>query len=191
MVNMAEEVKNPRRNLPLGIALVLIITTVIYILVTLAALSSLPLDKLSESHAPLALVIEQNGQFPVALIGFISAIAVTNGALIQIVMGSRVFYGMATRQLAPKGLAVVSNAYRTPVVATILVGSSVALFALLFPLGALARFTSTIVLSVFTLVNLALLTLNLGAGKRGVLDLGIPLLGAILCVLFMVTQLIA
>src|SRR5690606_16640504 len=64
MVSMAEEVKNPSRNLPLAIAIVLVLTTALYVVVTLAALVSVPLDQLAGSDAPLALVIAENRFMP-------------------------------------------------------------------------------------------------------------------------------
>lgn len=191
MVNMAEEVKNPERNMAVGIALVLVITTLLYVMVTLAALTSLPLAELSSSHAPLALVIEQNGGLPVEVIGVISAIAVTNGALIQIIMGSRVLYGMANRNLAPEFLARLHHRSRSPKIATALVGCCVLFFTLALPLTTLAKATTTIVLGVFTLVNLALLAINLREGRHRPAALGIPLAAAILCVLFIAIQILA
>ena len=191
MVNIAEEVKQPERNLPLGIALVLIITTVLYILVTLAALTTLPMNALAGSQAPLALVVEAGGLIPVAVIALISAVAVTNGALIQIIMGSRVLYGLARRGLAPRSLGIVHPSTRTPWRATLIVGAAVAIFSVLLPLATLAQITSAIVLCVFTLVNLALLTLNLRDRNCTPLSLGMPGTGAILCVVFLFLQMIA
>ena len=60
MVNMAEEVKNPRRNLPLGIAIALITSTLLYVAVAIVAILTLPLSELANSNAPLALIIEKN-----------------------------------------------------------------------------------------------------------------------------------
>jgi len=191
MVNMAEEAENPQRNLPLAIALVLLLTTLLYVLVTLSALVSVPLAELRESSAPLALVMEKNGLVPVAAMGIVSAVAITNGALIQIIMGSRVLYGMAQRNLAPPILGRINPATRTPGPATLLIGGAVLLLALLFPLQKLAVATSTIVLCVFTLVNLSLLALECRGGKHSFARIGIPLAGAILSLLFIAVQLIA
>jgi len=190
MVSMVEEVKKPEKNMVRGIATVLIITTLLYVLVALAAITSVPLDELANSEAPLALVIERNGLVSVAVIGIISAIAVTNGALIQIIMGSRVLYGMANRNLAHRSLASVHPVSRIPKTATLLVGALVLVFTLLLPLATLAKTTSTIVLSVFTLVNLSLLTLSLNAEKKPFLPIVLSTIAALLCITFMVLQLI-
>lgn len=156
MVDVAEEVKDVKRNLPLAIILTLLVTTVLYCLIMSAAVMALPLDRLAESKAPLALVFSsQSGldPLPISLIGIV---AIINGALIQIIMASRVLYGLACRAQLPAVLATVNPRTRTPVFATSLVSAIVLTFALLGGLASLAEATSIIMLSVFALVNLAL-----------------------------------
>jgi amino acid transporter len=158
------------------------------VLVALAALVSVPIDSIANSTAPLALVIEHNGLIPVAMLGVISMAAVTNGALIQIIMGSRVLYGMAGRNLAPRLLAKIHVDTRIPHLATIVVAATVLLFALALPLITLAKLTSGIVLSVFALVNLSLIIIKFREGDLGIINTVIPLTGAILCVFFIGAQ---
>jgi len=85
MVNMAEEVKNPEKNMPISIILVLLITTILYVLVSLVAVLSVPLEYLSNSSAPFTDIIKNSSNFPVWLMGLISIVAVLNGMLIQII----------------------------------------------------------------------------------------------------------
>ena len=95
MVNVAEEVKDPRRTLPRAIILAMAISTILYMLVATAAVLALPLTELASTHAPLALMFERaTGKSPL-LIAAISLFAVVNGALVQIIMGARVLYGMS------------------------------------------------------------------------------------------------
>jgi amino acid transporter len=190
MVSMVEEVKEPGKNMVRAIATVLVVTTLLYVLVALAAITSAPIAELANSPAPLALVIERNGLVYVEVIGIISAIAVTNGALIQIIMGSRVLYGMANRKLAHRGLASVHPISRIPRTATLVVGALVLVFTLLLPLATLAKTTSTIVLSVFTLVNLSLLKLSLKDPEKQLLPIVLPTIAALICLVFMGMQLI-
>jgi Amino acid permease len=82
MVNVAEEVKNPRRNLPIAILLSLLLTTILYFFVTLAAVSSVPLQQLGQSHTPLAEVVASWGPGTQKTIGVISILAGVNGALV-------------------------------------------------------------------------------------------------------------
>ena len=160
MANVAEEVQDAARNLPRAILFSLALATVLYLLVTLAAVLSLPPAQLAASDAPLALIFEHSTGYPPTLIAVISLFAVINGALIQIIMASRMLYGMSTAGWLPGMLAQVSMRTGTPVVATIAAASGVLLFALVLPLAALAKVTSTIVLVVFALVNLALIKIK-------------------------------
>jgi amino acid transporter len=185
MVNMAEEVKNPERNLPLGIAIALVTTGLLYGAVAITALVTLPLTELSNSQAPLALLIEYNSNIPVEIMAVISMIAIINGALIQIIMVSRVLYGMAKRNIAPSLLGSVNPKTRTPITATLITGTLVVIFALWLPITTLAKTTSSLILVVFTLVNLSLLVLNCREKNWGIPGLLAPTIGALLCISFL------
>jgi amino acid transporter len=156
MVNVAEEVRDPVRTLPRAILLTLAAATALYILVALVAVLALPPAELAETRAPLALIYERSTGQPPTLITVISLFAIVNGALIQIVMGSRVLYGMSREGWIPGWLGRVHARTRTPHFATALVAAAILVLALWFPLEALARFTSFVILMVFALINLAL-----------------------------------
>ncbi|MBD3360241.1 amino acid permease [Candidatus Peregrinibacteria bacterium] len=160
MVNVAEEVKNPKRNLPLAIIISLIIVTILYLLTASAATLSLPLEQLAESDAPLTLVAEQKNSNYGPIITIISLIAISNGVLVQIIMASRVLYGMANQKLAPQKFSKINFKTRTPILATITVIAIALVLALWFPITNLANATSFIILSVFVLVNLSLWVLK-------------------------------
>lgn len=156
MVNIAEEVKRPQRNMPLGILLALLIATLLYAGVAVVAVLLVEPRGLAGSDAPLALVYETaTGRRPVA-IGLISMAAVMNGALIQLIMVSRILYGMSCRGWIPAMLSTVNPRTRTPLHATVLVIVASAVLALFVPLVTLASITSFVVLLVFAFVNLAL-----------------------------------
>ena len=193
MVNVAEEVKNPRRNLPLAIILALFITSGIYILVALTAVLGLPPEILSQSKAPLATLIEAAGSYSPVSIGLISLVAVVNGALIQIIMASRVVYGMAQQHVAPATFAVVNPKTRTPIRATVLIVLAVLAFALWLPLVKLATITSFVTLMVFALINLALWRLKTRIPHPpGVMcnPRWVPVTGFILCTGFLLLQIL-
>jgi amino acid transporter len=164
MVNMAEEVKHPKRTLPRAILLAMIITTALYILVALIAVLSVPTDDLAAAEAPLSLLL--GGIAGPRAIILISMLAGVNGALVQIVMASRVMYGMATRRGAPRWLGAVHPATQTPVRATIVAALVVALLAWWLPLESLARITSAIILGVFALVHASLIRIRFRAHHR-------------------------
>jgi APA family basic amino acid/polyamine antiporter len=155
IVNMAEETKDVQRTLPAAILLSLIIATALYVAVATVATLAVPMDQLAGHEAPLALIVESRGLRP-ELIAAISLLAVINGALIQIVMASRVLYGLATGGNAWRHFARVDSRTRTPLVATLFVATLLLVLTLGFSLGNLARTTSFVTLLIFTLVNASL-----------------------------------
>ena len=157
MVNVAEEVKQPERNMPLGIILTLFISTALYFMVAFVAIMVAPIESLQQSNAPLALVYQKaTGNDPV-LISIISLFAVINGALIQLIMSTRILYGMSRQGWLPRIFSRVNRKTRTPLVSTSLVVSLLLIAVLLLPLVTLAKTTSFLLLIVFGLVNLALI----------------------------------
>lgn len=113
MVNIAEEIKHPENTLPRAILLALLLATLLYIAVIVAALSTLPPEQLAASKAPLADVMIASGQ-PAEWIALISLIAVINGAIVQLIMAARVIYGMARNRMLPRPLAHVDAKTSTP-----------------------------------------------------------------------------
>ncbi|MDU8928887.1 amino acid permease [Alisedimentitalea sp. MJ-SS2] len=160
IVNMAEEVKRPERNMPLAILLALGITTVIYGLVSYAAVRAVGIDALSGSEKPLALVWQAGRGGEAEFMSAIAVFAALNGVLAQIVMASRVLYGLG-RRTAVLGVFTHAHArFGTPVLATVLIGAVVISAALALPVAVLAEVTSSILLGVFVLVNLALIVMK-------------------------------
>ena len=193
MVNVAEEVIDPEKNLPTGIIIALIITTIVYVLVSFAAVLTLPIDKLANHAAPFALIIKENSQVPVSVISLISLIAILNGALIQIVMGSRVLYGMAEQGVAPACFKVIHPKTRTPIIATVFFSILLLVIALWLPIVMLAKITSFVILTIFTLVNLSLCVIKFqhyeaGAGGYLNVPLVVPVIGTFLCLGFILLQ---
>ena len=160
IANVAEEVVEPHKTLPRGIILTLLITTILYFLVVSVVILVVPMAELAGSAAPLAFVFENAGTATSGIFHMISIIATTNGVLIQIIMASRVIYGLAKQQNLPAFLAVVHPVTRTPLVATGIITALVLMFATLLPIAQLAEATSSIVLIIFCLVNLALIRLK-------------------------------
>ena len=160
MVNVAEEVRDVRRTMPRAIMLTLLITAFLYFAVSLVVLLSAYGADLGQSDAPLAdIYARATGGSPLPIV-FVGTLAIVNGALIQIIMGSRVLYGLGAQGQIFSVFATLHRSRQTPVVATLVVGGLVGLLALFFPLEGLARATSVIILSVFTLVNFSLVALK-------------------------------
>lgn len=179
IVNMAEEVKNPCHTLPRAILLSLAITSVLYALVTYAAVRTVPLEKLSGSQQPLSLVWSEGRGTNAAFLSLIAVAAALNGVLAQIVMASRVLFGLGKRNPA---LAVFHHAhprFGTPVLATAIVGAAVLAGGLFLDVAALAGATSAILLCVFVLVNLALVAMKRRAPDAPFrVPMAVPVIGA-------------
>jgi len=160
MVNMAEETRNPQRTMPMSILWALAITALLYAMVSLAAVRAVPREILGVSERPLALVWEMgSGQSAV----FLSAIAVAaalNGVLAQIVMASRVLYGLAKRSPSLLAFRRTSKRFGTPVLGTVVVAVVVIGSALTLPVATLAEVTTLALLIVFAIVNSALIGLK-------------------------------
>jgi APA family basic amino acid/polyamine antiporter len=195
MVNEAEEVQDPRRNLPRGILWALILTTTLYLLIVVAAVLAFQPEQLAQARTPLALLVSRQGEFSRVAMTYISLFAGVNGALVQLIMASRVAYGMSDNGLGPRWLSVVNARYRTPVRATLLMSGLILAFALWLPLESLAKITSAIMLLNFATVNAALVKLKLTSpkppGEVTCYPLWVPILGCGLCLLFLLLQLLA
>lgn len=191
IVNVAEEVREPEINLPRAIIIALVVTTLFYVLVALAGILSIPPHQLAQSDAPLAMLYEyKTGQHP-TVITIISLVSVINGALIQVIMASRVLYGMSRQGWLPAQLGAVHAVTRTPVLATLVVGSLILTFALILPLLSLAQLTSFITLVIFTMINLALWRIKLSdpAPAKFTVPLWVPICGFICSLVFVLYQL--
>ena len=161
IVNLAEETKNPRRNLPAAISISLVVAMTLYLWVAITVLSAIPPSDLAHREAPLAAVVEIHHPASVPWISAISVVAVLNGGLVQIIMASRVLYGLSSQGNLPAWIGKVHPRTATPANAILIVTLIILILALSGTVGQLARLTSTITLFVFTAVNLSCLVILL------------------------------
>lgn len=193
MVDVAEEVKDAKRTLPLAIMLTLGITIVLYLAIMLVAVLSIPPSELALSQAPLATLYSFHTGQPATVITLIGMFSIINGALIQIIMASRVLYGLSYRQQLPALLSYVNPITQTPIIATLLAGLVVIILALIGSLSSLAKMTSIIILIVFSLINLSLWRIKQrdpAPENCTVFPSWIPLLGFIFSTAFVTTEII-
>jgi len=194
LANVAEEAKDPKKSMPIAIMGSLFIGLFLYILVAIVAVLSLDLDTLSSTNAPMAEIIAHKGQNYTYLISIISLVAVLNGVLAQVIMGSRVLYGLAGQNSAPKVLHQVHNKYQTPLLATCVMTFGIITLAIFFPIVQLANATSYIIISVFVLVNLSQAKLaykDYGKQYWWNIKFILPMFAAVLCIVFLAYKLIA
>ncbi|MDK8873902.1 APC family permease [Paracoccus sp. SSJ] len=170
-VNMAEEVTDPVRIFPRIMLTGLGITGVIYVLVAICAVALVPVGDLSDPDKGSALtqVVRAGApNFPFdKIFPFIGMFAVANSALINMLMASRLLYGLARQGVLPHGLGLVHRERRTPWVAIIF--TTLLAFGLIYfvvtrsdlpAVSLLGGTTALLLLCVFTVVNISLLVLR-------------------------------
>jgi APA family basic amino acid/polyamine antiporter len=160
-VNVAEETREANRVFPPALFVGLGIALAVYIVVTLIASMAVPVDDLEASDGPLLEVMQLG---PLAMntkvFSAIALFALTNGALINMVMASRLIYGMAQQGIVPRPMGRVHRERRTPWVAIVFVAALAMLLLALGDLESLADTTVLLLLGVFVCVNVAVLVLR-------------------------------
>jgi amino acid transporter len=161
-VNMAEETMEPTRIFPKILLAGLIITGTIYLLVSISAITLVPPRELGQGETPLLKVVQAGApNFPIAIFGFITMFAVANSALINMLMASRLVYGMSREHVLPGVFGKVHPRRHTPYV-SIAFTTLLAILLITFvgEIPALGGTTALLLLCVFTVVNIAVLVLR-------------------------------
>jgi basic amino acid/polyamine antiporter, APA family len=157
MVNVAEEVKRPERNMPIALLCAVALSGLLYMVIATVALRVVPAPELAASKAPLLDVVRRAAPaLPVWIFALIPVFAVTNTALLNFVTASRLLYGMSRQELLPGWLGQVHPRHRTPHLAIGLIFAVALGIAWSGSLARLAGVTSALILLVFVLVNSAL-----------------------------------
>ncbi len=184
-LNVGEELKNPRRNLPLGIIMAMALAAILYIGVAITAVSVVPWRELADAAAPLAEVMARAAPwFPNWAFIAITIIAVGNTGLINYITASRLLYGMARDGQLPPRLGLIHPVRRTPHIAVYLIFALIVALILLGDISQLAAATVLLMLLVFAVVNTALVVLKLKPGEpKGSFEVPmiVPVLGVVVC----------
>lgn len=161
MANIAEEVKNPKKIIPRAIILAIVITTTIYILVSVASLQILSWQELGKSTAPLADVaskaLGKNGQITLSAIALF---ATTNTVLIILVAGARVLYGIARERSLPYVLSRVHYKTKTPWVAVIVIMVASIAFVFIGDIVIVANLAVFAIILTFSMINASVILLR-------------------------------
>lgn len=192
LANMAEETIDPGKTLPRAILLALGISTALYIIVAYAAVQVVPLDVLAHSATPLLDVVARSPIGNVVLFSIIALVATANGVLIEILMVSRMLYGMADRGWLPHSLAHVWPRTHAPVRTTLITGAVLLALVTPFDIAVLAAAASNLLLCVFIVTNLSLMRLHQTEPRPDIAIRAprwIPPLGAAGSVALLITQL--
>ncbi|GAA3699276.1 amino acid permease [Nonomuraea antimicrobica] len=189
-----EEARNPRRDLPLAILLSLVLVTVVYMLVAVAAVGALPWTDFDSRSTEASLShiadLASGATWPGLVVSFGAVISIASVVLTTIYGQTRILFAMSRDGLIPRVFQRVNPRRQVPVANTLIVAAFVSVLAGLVPLGQLAEATSIGTLFAFAIVNVGVLVLRrrspeLPRGFRTPLFPVTPVLGAILCVVVM------
>jgi basic amino acid/polyamine antiporter, APA family len=188
----SEETKRPQRDLPIAIVGSLLIATVLYILVAVAAVGALPADQLAGQDAPLSVALSEGAGigWGADIVTFGALVAITSVVLTMLFGETRIAFSMCRDGLLPERLGAIWERTRTPVILTVLFAVPIALLAAFVPLTDIAELVNIGTLFAFFLVNIAVIWLrrtkpDLDRGFRVPLVPVLPLIGAALCVYLM------
>ncbi|MFH1381271.1 MAG: APC family permease [Chloroflexota bacterium] len=185
MANLSEEMKDPERDLPRAIILALGISTILYVLVSIAAVSVLGWSNLSQSSAPLAAVAAGAlGARAELLLTYIALASTGNTVLLLLLAASRAMWAMSCAGALPMNFCVIGKNRRTPWFTIIVVGLLASLFASIRNVASVAEFTNFATLLAFAAVNASAFKLfrhrfSNRRSKHIVLDIVAPLLGVV------------
>lgn len=159
--NMAEEVRKPSKSYPRALFGAIGTAGFVYLLIALGAVIVLPPAELAESSGPLLDVVAASGVgVPPWLFSLIALVAISNGALLFMVMASRVGYGLAEAELLPRAFSRVLPARRTPWVSIVVIAGLTIILALTGSVASLAETTVLLLLLVFLSANVSVLVLK-------------------------------
>lgn len=195
-VNMVEETKDPLRIFPRTMLTGLGIAVVIYMLVAISVVAVIPAGQIATPSNPEAGIlldvvkIGAPGLQIDTVFPFLTVFAVANTALINMLMASRLIYGMAQQDVLPRSLGKVLPGRRSPW--TAIVFTTVLALALISVVtldsessvvGALSGTTALLLLAVFTIVNIACLVLRRDPTPEGAFraPTALPVVGALCC----------
>jgi basic amino acid/polyamine antiporter, APA family len=187
-VNMAEEVRDPVRTFPPALLTGILAAGVIYLLVGFTAAMTVPLDVLTESSGPLLEIVERGLDWDAGTVfSVISIIAVSNTMLINMLMASRLLYGMANQGVLPAPFAWVSPRKTPWFGIAFTTGLSILLILTTDDLSGLSDTTVLLLTSVFFLVNVSVLVLRRDPVSHShfVAPAIMPVIGAIVALIFL------
>lgn len=187
LANIAEEVKQPEKNLPRAMLFSIGIAGFLYLLVSWTATAIISGSELSRSNAPLFDVIKKSWPaMPSFLFSIIAIFAIFNTTLLNYITASRLLYGMSESGLLPKFLQGIHGKYHTPYIAILVIFPIVLALGLTGTLGELASTTSAIVLTVFSFSCVALINVKIKERRKKIklnifqIPLFVPFLGVTL-----------
>lgn len=161
IANVSEETKKARKVVPKALMLSILITTILYILTAVAALSVLGPEALAASSAPLADVASAAaGSDMLMIMAIMAMISTTNTVLLSLVVASRFIYGMSCWHVLPRKFSKIQKHHHTPYISVFLVGFIAAVLTLGGDILSVAEVTTMSIFIIFISVNASLIMLR-------------------------------
>jgi APA family basic amino acid/polyamine antiporter len=161
MASLSEEIKDPTRNVPRAMLSAAAISTALYVLVSVVAVSVVPWQELADAEGPLARVVavatsERLGD----ALALVALFATFNTVLLILATGPRVMYGMSRRGMLPSVFGTVWGSRGTPAVAIVSVTAVSIVFALTGDIGFVAQVSNFAIFTLFVVVNASAIRLR-------------------------------
>ena len=160
IANLAEEARNPARDIPRAILIAVAVSTTLYILTAAASVALLEPARLAASASPLADAVQVGAPRLAGALGGVALFATANTALITITAASRLLFGMARGGDAPRLLARTLPRRKSPAAAIVVAGVGAAVFLPVGSIGLVGGVASLLALVAFASVNAALVRLR-------------------------------
>ncbi len=169
LANLSEEAKNPSRDIPRAMLVSIGVCTVVYLAVLFVVMAVMTPAEAARSERPLLEVLTRSGlAFPAWAFSLIALFAIVNTGLANLVMASRLLYGMATDALLPRVLARVHQGRRTPWVAVVVAMLLCAALVISGGVKVMAQTTSLLLVLVFLFVHVGLIVIRRREGNQAV-----------------------
>jgi APA family basic amino acid/polyamine antiporter len=167
VVKLAEETRRPHVNIPRGLLIAMVLSTILYLLVAVAAVSVLPSETLAASPAPFAAIVETAlGTAGAEAITLVALFATANTVLLMMLASSRITYGMASSHALPDIIARLDVHRGVPYLATLVVGILAAVVALAGDLVLVAQVTNFTLFLTFATINGTVILLRFREPRR-------------------------
>jgi APA family basic amino acid/polyamine antiporter len=186
---IAEEVKNPRHNVPRAMFIALTVSAIIYVLVGITAVGLAGANRLANSNSPLEEAMKATGNPAASTLIAVGGMLATASVLLTSILGvSRMAYAMARRKDLPQALSKLDSKRNTPIYSTWIIGLTMTVLVLLVDLSRVVAISSFAMLFFYSLANVSALRLKT---QRRIHSKILPTLGTLTCIALLIFILFA
>jgi basic amino acid/polyamine antiporter, APA family len=161
-VKLAEETKNPEKTIPKGLFIATTIVVIIYLLMSVAVVSTIPFKELAESGSPLSVVVEKRyGSTGAIVIAIVALFSTSNSLLSNMLGASRILYNFGKKNKKVKWFSRLLPKRKTPIIALLACAGITAVFSLIGDIKKVALITNFFVFLTFLLINISVIHLRI------------------------------